>query len=325
MKIFHDPRQVIAGHKPLFLTIGTFDGMHKGHQKLLEGLKKRARSQKGMSCVLTFKDHPASRLHPEKRPRLLTSTLHKILLLDRCGIDACLLLDFTKKFASQTPEAFVRDYLVKRLQVKEVHLGYRSHFGSKRSGTPLKMSSLAGKYGFSFREVAPCKKNGVPVSSTLIRDLIRKGDLKQASQYLGRPFSLLGVTVKGLGLGKELGFPTANLDVRSETVPPKGVYAVTVDILKFRDHIVRRGLKIDSRPLRKGMRGVMNLGIRPTIPEKHKHIIPEVFLLDFHRSIYGRILEVEFHGRLREERKFGSLKALTRQISCDVKTASKYF
>ncbi len=323
MKVYRSSKVLIISRKPLFLTIGTFDGVHRGHLKVLEGLKKRARSQKGLSCVLTFKSHPGELLHPDRRPHLLTSTLHKLVLMDRAGIDACLLLDFTKGFSQQTPEAFVKDFLVKKLKVREVHLGYKSRFGTHRAGDTASMARLARKYDFIFKETAPFTDGGIPLSSTLIRELIQRGDLKEASRFLGRPYSLLGVIVKGKGLGKRLGFPTANLDIRSEIVPPRGVYAVTVNILQCKDRTPPDGSVLGSRPEAAGLKGVLNLGYRPTVNSGPQELVPEVHLLDYHKDLYGRVLEVTFHTRIRDEVKFRSLAELKEQIAKDLETAKK--
>jgi len=323
VKVYRDPKEIISSGRPLFLTIGTFDGVHRGHLKVLEGLKKRARAKKGSSCVLTFKAHPGEVLRPDRRPQLLTSTLHKLVLMDRAGIDACLLLDFTKGFSQQTPEAFVRDFLVSKLHVREVHLGYKSRFGSHRAGDTALMKRLAERYGFIFKETAPFSDQGVPLSSTLIRTLIQEGYLKEASHFLGRPYSLLGITVKGKGLGKRLGYPTANLDLRSEIVPPRGVYAVTVSILKFKDWIIQHGSVLDATPEVKGLRGVLNLGYRPTLTPDSRELVPEVHLLDFHKNLYGRVLEVTFHRRIRDEVRFKSLAELKERIGLDRKMAEK--
>jgi riboflavin kinase/FMN adenylyltransferase len=323
MKVYRNPKQLASLHRPLFLTNGTFDGVHRGHLKVLQDLKKRARLKKGLSCVLTFKTHPYQVLHPVKRPQLLTSTLHKLLLMDRAGVEACLLLDFTEEFSHQTPEAFVRDFLVKKLKVLEIHLGYKSRFGFHRTGDTEHMARLAARYGFIFKETPPFKEAGVPLSSTGIRELIQKGDLKRASRFLGRPYSILGTTVKGKGLGKRLGYPTANLDIRSEIVPPRGVYAVTVNILKFKDWIIQHGSTLDARPEASGLRGILNLGYRPTVDPQSKELVPEVHLLDFHKNLYGRVLEVTFHAKIRKEIRFDSLTALRQQIALDQKKAEK--
>jgi len=323
MKVFRNTRQLARIRKPLFLTIGTYDGVHRGHLKVLKDLTREAKRHKGISCVLTFKEHPWDLLHPKRRPKLLTSNLHRLLLLDRAGVDGCLLLDFTKKFSEQTPEVFIKELLVKELRVREVHLGYKSRFGFHRQGDTNTMRHMAEKYGFTFKETAPFKDQGTPLSSTLIRELIQRGDLKEVSRFLGRPYSLLGVTVKGQGLGKQLGFPTANLDLRSEIAPPLGVYAVTVNILKFKDWIIQHGAELDSRPEIKGLRGVMNVGFRPTVGGSQTRLVPEVHLLDHHKNLTGRILEVTFHQRIRDEKRFKSLTELKSQILKDVQRAKR--
>jgi len=324
MKLYHSPREIAKIKKPLFLTIGTFDGLHKGHQKVLEGLKKSAKRRGGVSCVLTFKQHPTSILHPAKRKQFITSSVHRLALLDRLGVDACLLLNFTKSFAKQRPEEFVKKYLIKKLHVREVRLGYRCHFGFHRAGTAARMAKYAKKYGFIFKEASPFTEKKIPLSSTQIREFIHRGDLSSIRQYLGRPYSLFGYIVKGKGLGRRLGYPTANLDLRQEILPHLGVYAVTVNILKVKDWMVDTGSVINGASERSGIKGILNFGLRPTVAGGgEKKVVPEVHLFNFKKDLYGRMLEIVFHKKIRDERRFKSISALKNQILLDEKEAKK--
>ena len=323
VKIYRNTKQLSVLHKPIYLTIGTFDGVHKGHLKVLKSLKAVAAKNNGVSCVLTFKQHPASQLHPFKIPKFLTSTYHRLALMEQAGIDTCLLLDFSNNFLKQTPEAFVKDFLVNKLKVKEVHLGYRSKFGFHRSGSTKTMARLAKKYNFKFKEIKPCLSKTKPISSTLVRGCIQVGNFKEASRYLGRPYSIYGLTVKGRMLGRKIGYPTANLDIQPEIVPPLGVYAVSVNILKMKNWVIQHGSTVNSEAEKKGVKGILNFGVRPTVSRRKKKVIPEVHLLNFKGQLYGRILEVIFCEKIREERAFASIKELKVQIALDERKAIK--
>ena len=220
-----DPKQ------PLVLSLGNFDGVHAGHQLILNRNLESARSIQGKAAVFTFEKHPQAVLHPEARPRLLTSTPHKIYLLEKLGLDFCFLIPFTESFSKITTEDFIKNILVKHLGVRKVVLGYNARFGRGRKGDAALMKKFSLALGFEFEEVPAVQIAGETVSSTRVRSLVEKGLIEEAKVCLKRPFSVFGKVIKGEGRGKSLGFPTANLNIDAEILPPFGVYPVRVQQL----------------------------------------------------------------------------------------------
>lgn len=311
----------------MILALGNFDGVHRGHQRILRGIAKRAQEEGGEAAVLTFYEHPQRVLHQSTEPALLTSPQHRLFLLHELGIEACFLLHFNLEFSRLTPEQFVEEWVVKRLRVKEVHMGYNAHFGAGRRGDALLMKRLSEKLDFGFHEAAPVEIGGQFVSSTLIRASVRRGDLETTSALLDRPFSLFASVVRGKGRGRKLGYPTANLKPHSEIMPPRGVYPVEV-----REH----GYHLDTAPGEKEFefrpespgpwyRGILNFGFRPTFGELEEEPTPEVYLFSFSGEWYGKTVEVVFHPKLREEKKFPDAAALVQAIGQDVAQAQGYF
>jgi len=312
--------------KPLVLTLGTFDGLHLGHQHLLSYVKKRAKKVNGEAVVLTFTQHPLHVLKHKIPPALISSSQHRLLLLKQFGIDGCFLIRFTSMFSKQTPEDFVKKILVKQLNVSEVVLGYDSRFGKDRAGTADKMLELSKVYGFKFTQLGPKYfKKDASMSSTIIRKLILQGYLKKASKYLGRDYSILGNVVHGSGMGKKLGFPTANLNPHSEALPPRGVYLVQLDILNLglKETKIKGQHLLKDKKVKAGLWGLLNIGYRPTIHKK-KHLIPELHILNFKGNLYGKTIEVTFKKKIRDEKKFSSVDKLKIQIKKDVKYADKH-
>lgn len=312
--------------RPLILALGNFDGVHRGHQEILQGVVDRARGRKGISAVLTFFEHPQRVLHHSKEPALLTSPQHRLFLFHERGFDLCFLLPFTIPFSKTAPEGFVEEWLAGRLGVREVHLGYNAHFGFDRRGDGRLMRELAAKFKFDFHEARPVKVGEEFASSSLIRHLIQGGDLDRAEQFLGRPFSLFASVIRGRGRGRKLGFPTANLRPHSEILPPRGVYPVEVRETVF--HLRPTGrtdeFEYDLEALGEWRQGILNYGVRPTFQETGE-AIPEVFLFDFTGDLYGKTVEVVFHSRLREEATFQDSRELVEAIDRDVAEARRYF
>lgn len=312
---------------PLILALGNFDGLHQGHQRILEGVLESAKRRKGIAAVLTFYEHPQRVLHGSQEPALLTSPQHRLFLLREAGIEVCFLLHFTLELSRVAPDVFVREWLLGRLGVKEIHLGYNAHFGFGRQGDGVLMHKLSKEYGFDFCEAEPVVVQETFVSSSLIRKTIQEGDLERARLFLGRPFSLFASVVKGKGRGKKLGFPTANLRPHNEILPPKGVYPVEVRIHSFHLRPIEEEeeyrYEVESpgewRP------GILNYGVRPTFDDSEGELVPEVFLFDFEGDLYGKTVEVLFHPRLRGEKRFQSAEALVRTIEEDVNRAEAYF
>lgn len=312
--------------RPLILALGNFDGLHSGHQEILQRVRDRARLRNGIPAVLTFFEHPQRVLHHSSRLSLLTSPQHRLLLFHEKRIEICFLVSFTIPFSKTTPETFVEEWLVQRLGVGEVHLGYNAHFGFDRKGDARLMRELAARLGFEFHESSPVKIEGEFISSSLIRRLIQEGELGQAKRFLGRPFSILASVVRGSGRGKELGFPTANLKPHSEILPPRGVYPVEVREACFHLRPTGRENEFEHQWEQVGewRQGILNYGVRPTF-EGTGEAVPEVFLFDFTGNLYGKTVEVIFHPRLREEEAFRNARELTQAIEKDVADAGRYF
>ncbi|MEW6172209.1 MAG: bifunctional riboflavin kinase/FAD synthetase [Bacillota bacterium] len=285
--------------------LGNFDGVHLGHQRLINRLVSHARGNAGTSVVFTFEPHPAMVLNPEAAPPLLLAPEHKQRLIGGLGIDVLLAVRFTKEFAQLTPEAFIQDVLCAELDARAVFVGYNYTFGHRGAGNPETLRTFAKKCAYRLEVIPPVMLDGQPVSSTLIRNLLNEGKVDEARRYLGYYPMYKGKVVAGESRGSTIGFPTANLEVEERIlVPANGVYAVK--------------LLIDGERFL----GVANIGVCPTFtggaPRKRR---VEVFVFDFHGDLYEKELEVLFTRRLREERRFGSAAELVEQIRLDVAAA----
>jgi riboflavin kinase/FMN adenylyltransferase len=291
------------------LTIGLFDGVHLGHQKVLGRVIRWAKEKGGESVVVTFDRHPKSFL--TNRPQSsITSLEHRLVLFERLGIDLTVVLEFNHKIAEMSTEDFASQVISGWLGTKGMILGFDSSFGKGKKGDINVIRKLGEKYGFAVRSCLPVKFEDEIVSSTTIRQQILSGDLVQAKKMLGRPVSVLGIVVRCDGRGTNLGYPTANLDLHHEVKPPNGVYASKVIILKKEYSALTN---IGCRPTFEGQQGV-------TISDE-SHI--EVHILDFDGNIYGELLEVQFLSKIRDEKKFESAEALKAQIKKDTLELSK--
>lgn len=288
---------------PLFLAIGVFDGVHLGHRAVIERALGDAKTAGGTAVVATFDPHPLRVLRPEKAPRILTSTPHKLRLICALGVEYLLVLPFSREFSETEPEKFLHDLAVAGRPLQKICVGHEWCFGKNRAGNLALMAEIGRKFGFEEVGVPAVQIGGEVASSTLIRNAIEAGDLERASQFLGREYAILGTVVRGDGIGRKLGFPTANLSAHNEQFPPNGVYAVDIQ---------RNGTKF---------RGVANIGVRPTVANASGERLLEVYLFDFDGDLYGEDLEVTFRRFLRSEQKFPSLEALKAQIAADVESA----
>ncbi len=285
------------------LTLGNFDGIHIGHQKILRKVRERARSLGCPSAVYTFEPHPLKVVAPHKSPPLILDLEDKKELIESFGIEFMILARFTKEFASKHPREFVEEELVKRLSVREIWVGPNYAFGRNKLGTVEYLKGLGQEFGFTVNVISPCTKRGMVVSSSLVRSLIKEGRMKVVGTLLGRPYSIKGYVIKGRDIGKAIGFPTANLKVLSDIIPPRGVYAgYTV---------------IDSTPLP----SVVNIGTAPTFGGRRETV--EVHVLGFRDDIYGRKIRVMFERRLRDERRFENREELVRAIRKDIHRAER--
>jgi riboflavin kinase / FMN adenylyltransferase len=283
------------------VTLGNFDGVHRGHQEILRRLVSAARTVGGQSVVLTFHPHPTAVLAPSKAPQLITDWRTRLERIAEFGVDAIIVQRFTRRFSAITADAFVQRLLVDGLGIHTVVVGHRVTFGHNRAGGAETLRRLGATCGFAVEVVGPVSVEGMLVSSSAVRRAIGAGDLQRCVLLLGRPPSVAGRVVHGQHRGAGLGFPTANLRVAGLMVPPDGVYAVrTVTPMGVRG-------------------GVANLGHRPTFAEHERSL--EVHLFDVAADLYGRRLEVSFLRKLRDEVKFPSAQALVEQIARDVATA----
>jgi riboflavin kinase/FMN adenylyltransferase len=312
--------------KPLILGLGNFDGLHLGHQALIQHVLEQARLLGGTAAVLTFQNHPQQILHPSTKPPLLLPADYKLFLLKEMGLNLCLWLPFTEQFSKIKARDFVTSMLVEQLGVKEVCMGYNAFFGYQREGNTALMQALAKEFRFRFEKIEPIRAAGDFVSSSRIRELVRKGELDKAAICLGRPFRLWGQVVKGEGRGRVLGFPTANLKLGSEVLPSTGVYPVHARVLELDFKKGAAGAFEDLTVSAVGpwQAGVLNYGSRPTWGKGAKPQA-EVYLLDFAGDLYGKHMEVCLYGQLREEKAFEGAEALKKQIAEDVKQTRAYF
>ncbi len=288
---------------PVFLAIGVFDGVHRGHQAVISTSANHAQVAGGRPVVVTFDPHPEKVLRPQAAPHLLSATQHKIALIRALGVEHLLVITFDKQFAATEPENFIGELVAHAKPLREICVGHEWSFGKNRRGNLDLLKKLGSQFNFDVVGIPPVKINDVVVSSTAIRHAVEKGDLAKAAEMLGREYTILGTVTHGDNLGKKIGFPTANLSAHSEQFPPNGVYAAEAWI----DGELHRG--------------VINLGVRPTVSGGKSERVLEIHLFDFKRDIYGHDVEVRFLKFLRPEEKFENLDALVQQIRRDVQQA----
>jgi riboflavin kinase/FMN adenylyltransferase len=284
---------------PVHLAIGFFDGVHAGHQEVIQHARRAAAESGGSAVVATFDPHPLKFLRPEKAPRLLTSTRHKALIMERLGASHLLVIPFDAAMAALSPEEFIEQIAAVCHPLASITVGKSWAFGRGRTGTLATLQTLGQRLGFTAHGIAAVTCGGEPVSSTRIRTAVERGDFADAAGLLARDYSVLGTVIHGRHLGTKLGFPTANLALEAEQLPPLGVYAV-------------RALVQDRL-----LRGVANLGHRPTVDGNSTERHLEVHLFEFTGELYGETVEVRFVQRLREELRFESLDELKAQIARD--------
>ena len=299
MNIIRDLNELPEPLKNPVLTIGNFDGVHKGHLALFEKIKKIAGNIDGQSAVMTFEPHPIKVVKPGNGPPLITPIKQKLKLISDTGIDVILCLPFTMEFASIPAEDFVTELLVNKIGVRELVVGYDYSFGKNREGDIGLLREMGLESGFKVHVVEPIHLNDTLVSSTSIRNLVQEGNLSEAKRLLGRDYQITGVVKKGMGRGgRILGFPTANLTPVDELIPKKGVYAVRV---------IMGDEEYD---------GVCNIGINPTFGGTSLSI--ETHVLDFSGDILGQDFTIRFISRLRDEKTFSGKDELAKQIDKDI-------
>lgn len=305
MKILDSIPELSAIPGPVVLAIGVFDGVHLGHEAVICRALREAKEQGGTAVAVTFDPHPARVLRPETAPRLLTAARHKLDLLAALGVQHALVVPFTAETAATPPEDFVRMLFAACRPLRAICVGHDWSFGRNRAGDLALLQRMGDELGFEEIGVPPVLVDGEIVSSTLIRAAVEAGDFPKAQHLLGRPYSVLGTVVKGDGLGRQLGYPTANLSAHNEQFPPDGVYAVEALIGK------------------RAFTGMVNIGVRPTIPTASGERLLELHVFDFSGDLYGQDVEVFFHQFLRPEQKFGGIEELLRQIAGDAEKARR--
>ena len=300
MKVYSNIQEFDARDN-LVATVGTFDGVHLGHSFILNRLKDEAQKMKGESVLLTFYPHPRMVLFPDNNDlKMLNTQDEKIELLDKTGLDHLIVHPFGREFSRLNSVEFVRDILVNKLGVKKLIMGYDHHFGRNREGSFDDLVELANLYGFEVEQIEAQEFEETRVSSTKIRNAIESGDMRTANHYLGYPFLLSGEVVKGAGIGRKLGFKTANLDLKNryKIIPANGVYAVEVIL--------------EVQPLK----GMLNIGVRPSVEDNGQQTI-EVHIFDLDRDLYGQHITLRLIEKIREEKKFDNFEQLKEQLEFD--------
>lgn len=280
------------------LVIGVFDGVHRGHQALIQGAIRRAKQIGAEPLVMTFWPHPVHVLRPELGLPYIVSLPHRLKLIEGLGVKSCIVVHFTRRFARLSPEQFIRRYIVARISPREIYVGDDFRFGQRRGGTLEYFQQAGTKHGFKVRVVGAVKAGKKKIGSSMIRQLIGAGKLTQAARLLGRGVSVMGTVVRGDGRGKELGFPTANMLIQNGVIPPLGVYAVRVRIGE------------------KTCAGMANIGQRPSF-KKNDRVHLETHIFNFHRSLYNQEIIVEFVQKIREEKRFDSRERFIAQLRDD--------
>lgn len=305
MKIYREIESLGSIRSGFVATVGTFDGVHLGHRKVIAYLVERAENRGVPSALITFEPHPKAVVNGSTEPFVLTTVDEKAGIVEECGVEYMIAVQFDKSFASIKPKDFITQFLFEGLKVREIVVGYDHHFGFHRRGDISLLRDEGKRLGFDVDVVPPALLDGLPVSSTRIRRILVEGDIPLANRMLGRPYSLHGEVVEGVSRGGKLGFRTANILLGSERklLPGDGVYAVMA-LVEDKLH-----------------QAVMNIGCVPTFKQKERSL--EVHIIGFDEEIYGKEITVMLHRRIREEKKFESEKALAVQIEKDVEKSKK--
>ena len=288
-------------------TIGNFDGVHLGHKVVIEGLAAQGQRLGLPAVIILFEPQPREYFDPKLSPSRLTRFREKLTQLSRLPVDGVLVLHFDRQLANRSPEDFIQTVLLDSLRVKYLVVGDDFRFGKNRRGGMDLLKKAGALNGFEVADTSSVQEGGARISSTLIREALASGNMTDTTLYLGRPYSIVGRVCPGAKLGRQLGFPTANIALMRKKTPLQGVFAVTMDGIT--DH---------------ALEGVANIGSRPTVQGRSTMLL-ETHLFDFEGDIYGRLVEVHFHHKLREEMRFQNLKALREQIEQDANQARAYF
>lgn len=306
MKILNRLSQRQAFTKKAVVTIGVFDGMHRGHVRLIREVVRRARRQGGPAVVITFSPHPVHVLRPQIYCPLIVSLSHRLKIMASLGVDVCVVVPFRKSFSRVSPGKFIRQHLLRLFNPSEVIVGDDFRFGQARQGTLATFRQAAKEYGFKFSVIPTRVRGEKHFSSSRIREYILSGELQKAARLLGRPVALLGHVVHGDAIGRNLGYPTANINSAQELLPPSGIYIIHVH---WRDRLYQ---------------GVAYIGRRPSI-KKIGPVKVEAHIFNFHRDLYGQEILIEFLKKIREEKVFRSQDELVHQIRKDELVARRWF
>jgi riboflavin kinase / FMN adenylyltransferase len=304
MKTFESLYDIVKFPNPV-LTIGNYDGIHLGHRRIIERVKERAAEVSGTSMLMTFHPHPLSVLKSARLLGLITPIQMRMRLIEENGIDVLLLLPFTEELRLTEPDAFVKEVLLGKLGIKGLVVGYDFKFGRGGRGDTEMLKDLSREYGFFFEAVDAITLNGEKIGSNRIRKLLIEGDVKKAGLFLGRPYSIEGLVLRGYGRGAGIGFPTTNIETQFELIPKNGVYISEVEI--------------DN----KKYPSVTNIGYNPTFNNVNRSI--ETFIMDFSENVYEKKVGLYFHDRIRDEIKFDTVEDLKKRIATDVEAARTYF
>lgn len=305
MALFFD-----TGHLPEFkntvVTIGTFDGVHLGHQKILQTVIDQACEVNGESMVITFDPHPRKLLFPDKELKILTPLREKLALISSIGIHHIVVVPFTKEFSSLSAQQYIQDFLIGKFHPHTIVIGYDHHFGNDRGGNIRLLKKEQNVYGYKLIEIPEQVVDEASISSTKIRNALLNGNVQESAAMMGRPYSIKGIVVKGNRLGRTIGYPTANIRLQDENrlLPAIGIYCVQV---KYANTLYG---------------GMLSIGYNPTVTDE-KTIKIEVNIFDFDKKIYGEELEIVFIDKMRDEQKFASLNALKAQLKKDEEMAKK--
>jgi riboflavin kinase/FMN adenylyltransferase len=305
MKIFHGLENANI-LRPTVLTLGVFDGLHLGHQRIMQTVVERAKAVRAVATAITFDPHPRAVLYPESAPPLLQTLDQRLANFEVLGIDQAIVIHFDKEFAAQPAEAFLTDIIRDRLHAREVYLGKGFAFGKDRGGTIALLRRMSSELGFFADEVEEVTLRGHRISSSRIRQHLVAGRINLARRMLGRPYGVEGVIIRGNRRGHTIGFPTANLKPHNRVIPRFGVYATATLI----DGAWRRS--------------ITNIGVRPTFENEAEPSI-ESYIFDFDKDLYGDVLRVRFLHRIRDEKKFSGIDELKAQIEKDTQRASNFF
>ncbi len=306
MQVIRGAPAPTPGALPIALTVGNFDGVHLGHQAMLSRLLAAAKARGVVACVMTFEPHPREFFTPASAPTRLTTLREKLELLQGLGVDRAYVMQFNQKFSAMSPQHFIDDLLVARLKTKWLLVGDDFRFGAQRTGDFALLAQAAPQAGFTLQTMESFTHNSERVSSTAVRNALARGDLARARELLGRAYFISGRVMHGNKLGREIGFPTANIQMRHNRPPLTGIFAVK--------------LQTESGDV---MPGVASLGMNPTVSDE-KIAKLEVHLFNFNGDLYGKHVRVDFLKKLRDEEKYADLDTLKRQIALDAHHAKQF-